>query len=97
MIRLLQTADTPFLAFEFDSLVQWAFVAAVWNFASLAKGSPQGTDGKSMRRRKKTPCGDRGYDATGHVESSADADDQKWRRRESNPRPEIWRRKPLRV
>jgi hypothetical protein len=28
---------------------------------------------------------------------SADANDEKWRRRELNPRPEIWRRKPLRV
>jgi integrase len=53
--------------------------------------SQAGTTGKPKRRDKKdkNPCGDRGYDATGRVESSAVADDQKWRRRELNPRPAI--------
>jgi len=52
--------------------------------------------GKPKRRVKKdkTPFGNRGYDATGRVESSADANDKKWRRRERNPSADAAKSEP---
>ena len=44
-----------------------------------------------------TPCGDRGLDAVCPPVALDGTDGEKWRRRESNPRPAIPQKKPLRA
>ena len=43
------------------------------------------------------PCGDRGLDAVCPPVAIDGTDGEKWRRRESNPRPVIPRKRPLRA
>ena len=43
------------------------------------------------------PCGDRGLDAVCRPAALDGTDGEKWRRRESNPRPVIPRKRPLRA
>jgi len=57
--------------------------------------APLPPDGESQETTN--PGGDRGYVVLCLPETPGGVSEEKWRRRESNPRPEIWRRKPLRV
>jgi site-specific recombinase XerD len=47
--------------------------------------------------KSENPCGNRGYDADRHSLSLDDKSGEKWRRRESNPRPETFPRPLLRA
>ena len=60
---------------------------------SACQNVATGGNGKSLPLNDETPVGDRGY----HQNSSSDSDCQKWRRRESNPRPVIFPCKLLRA
>ncbi len=46
---------------------------------------------------KKNPCGNRGFHLLCQPLAPGGTKDEKWRRRESNPRPEIFPRQLLRV
>jgi hypothetical protein len=68
-----------------------------WNSSAPAVPSCQtvtsGGDSGVSVSAKENPCGDKGY----LKKSPSDSDSQQWRRRESNPRPEIAPRELLRV
>lgn len=79
-------------------------LACQWNGSAsgVSESQPVTSDGTTCHKegagkKRKNPDKSRGFDVVRQPVSSNDTNDEKWRRRELNPRPVIFQRRHLRV